>query len=164
MEFEVRTSEKWWEIYRKLKAVNSGFSDRRLYHAVAAVQAWAYVEGADTVEVQHLEVLQHILCDHSKREKRRQCQKIVLEEACPTSASIVNKTNEAKDAYKSKKKNTEIDTILEKIKDDLYTIEKDCKTDLEQTRFEAAVDYVRELQKLNDKREAGMMEPTDDEV
>ena len=62
-------------------------SDRRQYKSVAIVQAYAWLNGADEVLPEHLEVLQHVLWnDHA--EESAKVRSVILQVAAPISMKV----------------------------------------------------------------------------
>ena len=61
-------------------------SDRRIFKSVAIVQAYAWLNGAEEVQPEHLEILQHILW--SEQEETSKVRSVILQIAAPVGMRV----------------------------------------------------------------------------
>lgn len=84
------------EIINELAKQGIKPGDRRQRKSVNAVRAFAYLCGSDAVEVEHLEICQHVLWD-DPNEQPLECAKIVAKIANPVGMAIVEKLSQVQD-------------------------------------------------------------------
>lgn len=76
-----------WTIIEELNKEGIHPGDRRLYKAIGAARAFAYLSGGDKVETPHLDILSHVLWD-DPQEQPEKAAKIVAKIANPTSFRV----------------------------------------------------------------------------
>lgn len=125
--------------------------DRRIYKAVDAVKAYAYLNGRELhVETPHLEILSHILWD-DPAEQPEKCAKIVGRIANPIGLSITDKLIQVQDII-SKRTPTEAVPALQVIQKELQELPKGTPND---GKIKAAIRYVGQEIKTQFQRVTG---------
>lgn len=115
------------DIIDQLNASGIFPGDRRMFKAVSAAQAYAYLNGADSVQREHLEILSHVLWADPV-EQPDTCAKIVRKVANPLGARIMDKLAQARDVIE-KSTPTEAVPKLQAILAELKELEAHPKID-----------------------------------
>ena len=116
-------------------------SDRRQYKSVAIVQAYAWLNGADEVLPEHLEVLQHVLWnDHA--EEASKVRAIILQIAAPVGMRVSGLIGETEQILSSV--NTKDLGATATAASKLAEIQKSLKAMKEHPKALAALAYVKE--------------------
>ena len=116
-------------------------SDRRQYKSVAIVQAYAWLNGADEVLPEHLEVLQHVLWnDHA--EEASKVRAIILQIAAPVGMRVSGLIGETEQILSSV--NTKDLGATATAASKLAEIQKSLKAMKEHPKALAALGYVKE--------------------
>jgi len=144
MDFTDAAKECFLEIVDELNREGIRASDRRMYKAIDAVKAYAYLNGADpdgadpSVEKEHLEILAHILWN-DPTEQPEKAGKIVAKIANPTGATVNDKLMQAMDIVE-KNSPTEAVPKLQEIEKELEALTKD---EVNKSKIKSALHYVK---------------------
>jgi MoxR-like ATPase len=103
MEISEEITEKILQILDELIAAGIRPSDRRLPKIMAVVKAFAWIQGATTVEEEHLEILSHMLWN-DPTEQPRKVAEIVNKIANPLMAILNAKMMEADSVFQAMRK------------------------------------------------------------
>jgi MoxR-like ATPase len=138
--WDVEVQQALEEILEKLNQEGIFPGDRRQVKSIHATQAYAYLNGSDTVQKEHLEILQHVLWD-DPTEQPEKCARIVNKIANPIGMLITEKLAQAQDVINSidpDQKHSVYDAVakLESIRDELLALPNS-------PRCETAIEYVR---------------------
>lgn len=120
------------------KAHNIHPGDRRKYKSVQAVQAYAFMNKATSVEIDHLEILSHILWEDPTSQQA--VFDVVARIANPVGASITSLLIQTEEIIQGPKTAVEKETKLNEIEKKLKDIKKD-------PRKKAALDTFDKMQK-----------------
>jgi hypothetical protein len=99
--WSVDAKKAMWAAVEELAKEGINPGDRRLYKAVTAVRAYAWLCGAKRVENNHLTILSHVLWD-DPTEQPAKCAKIVLKHSRGKSAVVEELLKQAEDAADGK--------------------------------------------------------------
>lgn len=142
LEFTPAAMEAFEEILDQLNAEGIRPGDRRCYKAVNAAKAFAYLCGDEDVEVEHLDILSHVLWD-DPTEQPEVCARIVGRLANPTGTKITDLLIQAQDVLD---KSSPTEAVPK-----LQTIQKELKSLPAHAKLEAAQKYVgQEIKRMYD--------------
>lgn len=99
--WSVDAKKAMWAAVEELSKEGINPGDRRLYKAVTAVRAYAWLCGAKRVENNHLTILSHVLWD-DPTEQPAKCAKIVLKHSRGKAAVVEELLKQAEDAADGK--------------------------------------------------------------
>lgn len=125
-----------WHILETLNNEGIFPGDRRLYKSIGAARSYAWLCGADKVDVEHLEILQHVLWD-DPNEQPEKCSKIVTRIANPIGYAINEKLIVAQDVVA---KNSATDAVPK-----LQSIQRELKALSNDPRKERAVALLQQM-------------------
>ena len=116
-------------------------SDRRQYKSVSIVQAYAWLNGAEDVQPEHLEVLQHVLWnDHA--EESAKVRSVIMQIAAPVGMKVSGLIGETEQILSSV--NTKDLGATATAASKLAEIQKSLKAMKEHPKALAAIAYVKE--------------------
>lgn len=149
IQFTEEAGDAFFKLYDELTKDGIQPGDRRLKQSVKAAQAYAYLEGADEVRPEHLQILEHILWTEPMEQPAR-CAKIVSKLANPILSQINDLRTQAESVFA---KSTPTDAVPK-----LQEIQKEILKLSSHPKKEAAKNHVGELIKKSYNKVIGAKE------
>lgn len=128
-----------WQILTELAKEGINPGDRRIYKSVGVARAYAYLQGASSVQPMHLEILAHVLWD-DPAEQPEKCGRIVGRIANPSSAIVTDLFIQMEDILQNTPP-TEAVPKLQQIQKQLEGLGADDEATSE--KIDTALEYVR---------------------
>lgn len=141
-----------WEILEELRRNGIAAGDRRIYKAVKAARAYAFLQGSNEVKPEHLEVLAHVLWD-DPTEQPKKCMEVVTRLANPLGQRTLELSQQAEEVGQQAEEQLkgctalERDGIIEGVRVKLKEIQRELRILQDSPARNQALDLVDDIDK-----------------